>query len=161
MGYLMRWLLRFSMAKRLSAPKILQFYWHTRTCNSHLTSKHRLCLQRDVGIRCKRVRTFYIFKAMRRQSLNSIIALLLGAILGMISGMLLAPSRGSSLRKVLSYRFRNHVKRLQELIKALSYTQGMASSQAKTAGQEVIDETIEKAKQLLKEANELAIQIEA
>ena len=98
---------------------------------------------------------------MHKPSLNNTIVLLAGAILGVVGGMLLAPYRGSSLRKMLSYRFRRHVKHLQELIKSLSYTQRIEASQAKTAGQEVIDKTISKAKQLLKEANELAMQIEA
>ena len=96
---------------------------------------------------------------MRRNSV-SIIALFLGAVVGIIGGILFAPSRGTNVRKVLSYRVKNYVERLQELIKALSRTQATASSQAKAASQEVIDETINKAQQLLKDANDLAAQLE-
>ncbi len=96
---------------------------------------------------------------MRKNS-GSIIALFLGTVVGTIVGILFAPTRGTNVRELLSYRVKNYVKRLQELITTLSYTQNTASSQAKAAGQEVIDETIHKAKQLLQDANELATQLE-
>ncbi len=96
---------------------------------------------------------------MRRNSI-SIITLFLGAVVGFVGGILLAPSSGNNVRKVLSYKIKNYAEKLQELIKTLSYTKVAASSQAKAAGQEVIDETISRAKQLLQEANELAAQLE-
>ena len=96
---------------------------------------------------------------MRRNSV-SIIALFLGTVVGIVVGILFAPARGTNVRKVLSYRVKSYVERLQALIKTLSHTQATASSQAKAAGQEVIDETINKAKQLLQDANELAAQLE-
>jgi gas vesicle protein len=96
---------------------------------------------------------------MRRKSI-SIIALLLGAAVGVVGGVLFAPARGTNVRSVLSYKIKSYIEKLQELIKALSNTKTAASSQAKAAGQEVIDETISKAKQLLQDANELAVQLE-
>ena len=96
---------------------------------------------------------------MRRKSI-SIIYLLLGATLGLVGGILFAPASGINVRQVLSYKVKNYIEKLQELIKALSYTKAAVSSQAKAAGQEVIDETISKAKQLLQDANELAAQLE-
>jgi gas vesicle protein len=96
---------------------------------------------------------------MRRKSVN-IIALLLGAAVGIVGGVLFAPSRGTNVRSTLSYRIRSYVEKLQELLKALSHTKTAVSSQAKSAGQEVIDETISRAKQLLQDANELAAQLE-
>ena len=96
---------------------------------------------------------------MRRKSI-SIIYLLLGATLGLVGGILFAPASGTNVRQVLSYKVKNYIEKLQELIKALSYTKAAVSSQAKAAGQEVIDETISKAKQLLQDANELAAQLE-
>lgn len=96
---------------------------------------------------------------MRKKS-ASIVALLLGVAVGVIGGVLFAPSRGTNVRSVLSYKIKSYIEKLQELVKALSYTRTAVSSQAKAAGQEVIDETISKAKQLLQDANELAAQLE-
>jgi len=96
---------------------------------------------------------------MRRKSI-SIIALLLGAVLGLVGGLLFAPASGENIRKVLSYRIKSYAEKLQELIRTLSYTKATVSSQAKVASQEVIDETISKAKQLLQDVDELASQLE-
>lgn len=96
---------------------------------------------------------------MRRNSI-SIITLLLGAAVGFVGGVLFFPASGNNVRKVLSYKIKNYVEKLQELIKALSHTKVAVSSQAKVAGQEVIDKTISRAKQLLQDANELAAQLE-
>lgn len=96
---------------------------------------------------------------MRKNS-GSIIALVLGTAIGIVGGILFAPARGDNVRKLLSYRLQSYVEKLQELIRTLSHTQTISSSQAKAAGQEVIDETIHKAKQLLQDANELAAQLE-
>ena len=90
----------------------------------------------------------------------SIMTFLAGAAVGVIGGILFAPASGTSVRKILSYRVKNYVEKIQELIKALSYTKAAVSSHAKAAGQEVIDETISKAKQLLQDVNELATQLE-
>jgi gas vesicle protein len=98
-------------------------------------------------------------KKMRKNSI-SILALLLGTAVGVVGGVLFSPERGSSVRKILSYKVKSYVEKLQELIKTLSQTKVVVSTQAKTAGQELIDETISKAKLLLQEANELAAQIE-
>jgi gas vesicle protein len=96
---------------------------------------------------------------MRRNSI-SIVTLFLGAAVGFVGGMLFAPISGNNVRKVLSYKVRSYAEKLQELIKTLSNTKVAVSSQAKAAGQEVIDETISRAKQLLLDANELASQLE-
>ena len=80
--------------------------------------------------------------------------------MGIVGGMLFAPTRGTNARKVLSYRIKRYAEKLQELVKALSKTQMTVSNQAKAAGQEIIDQTVERAQQLLKDANELANQLE-
>ncbi len=96
---------------------------------------------------------------MRKNSIR-VTTLLLGTVVGIVGGMLLAPSSGNDARKVLGYKVRNYLARLQELIQTLSYTKAVVSSQAKAASQEVIDATISKAQQLLQDANELAAQLE-
>jgi gas vesicle protein len=96
---------------------------------------------------------------MRRNSI-SIFTFFLGTGVGILAGILFAPARGTNVRKALSYKVKHSIEKLQDLIKTLSHTQAAASSQAKAAGQELIEETIGKAKLLLKEANELAAQLE-
>ena len=95
-----------------------------------------------------------------RKSSASLLAFILGTTIGAIATLLLAPTRGVDVRSVLSYRVKNYVDRLQDLIKVLARTKAVASTQAKAAGQEVIDETIQKAKQLLKDANDLVAQLD-
>lgn len=95
---------------------------------------------------------------MRKNSI-CIFTLLLGTAVGVVGGILLAPSSGTDVRKTLSYKVKNYMAKLQELMQALSHTKAVVSSQAKAAGQEVIDETFNKAQQLLQDANELAAQL--
>lgn len=96
---------------------------------------------------------------MRRNSLN-IIALLVGTAVGVVGGILFAPTRGSNVRKMFGYRVRSYAVKLQGLIQSLSHTKATVSSQAKDASQEVIDETISRAQKLLQDANELAAQLD-
>ncbi len=92
---------------------------------------------------------------MRKNS-GSLFWLLTGATLGIAGGLLFAPVRGSIVRNMLTYRIRRYAEKLQELIKALANSKTTSTSQAKLASQEVINETIQKSKQLLADANELA-----
>ena len=94
---------------------------------------------------------------MRKKS-ASITALLIGAALGILGGILFAPSRGVSARDTLTYQLKRLKEKLQELIKELSLvsTKTMVTSKAKVAGQEVIDKTVQKAQKLLAEINELS-----
>lgn len=95
-----------------------------------------------------------------RKSLTGLPTFILGIVTGAIAALLLTPTRGVDIRSTLSYRVKNYTEKLQDLIKVLSHTKASASSQAKKAGQEVIDETIQKAKRLLQDANDLATQLE-
>jgi gas vesicle protein len=96
---------------------------------------------------------------MRKNSV-SIFALLLGIVLGIIGGILFAPAKGTNIRNVLTYRVKRYTEKLQELLKTLLHTKTGVSNQAKTASQELIKETIDRAKQLLEDANELAAELE-
>lgn len=96
---------------------------------------------------------------MRKNS-GTLLCLLLGATAGILSGLLFAPASGDSVRKLLTYRVKRYAERLQELIKALAGSNAANPSQAKAASQEVINETIQKAQQLLADANDLTEMIE-
>ena len=95
---------------------------------------------------------------MRKNS-GTLLCLLLGATAGILSGLLFAPASGDNVRKLLTYRVKRYAERLQELIKALAGSNANPS-QAKAASQEVINETIQKAQQLLADANDLTEMIE-
>lgn len=95
---------------------------------------------------------------MRKNS-TGFFTFILGIVTGAIAALLFAPTRGVDVRSTLSYRVKSYTEKLQDLIKILSHTKNASPSQAKTAGQEVIDETIQKAKRLLKDANDLAAQL--
>ena len=82
-----------------------------------------------------------------------------GIVIGIVGGLLFAPTKGVNTRKVLGYKLRRYAEKLQDLIKVLSKTRVSTSSEAKAAGKEIIDQTIDKAQQLLKDANELATQL--
>ena len=86
--------------------------------------------------------------------------LILGTVIGLTGGLLFAPSSGHSTRKVLGYRIRRYTTNLQELIRTLSRTKATTSNQAKLASQEVIEEAIRKAQELLQDVDELATQLE-
>ena len=94
-----------------------------------------------------------------RKNLARTFLFITGAAMGAIVALLFAPTRGENIRSTLSYRVKSYTEKLQDLIKILSHNKAAASSQAKTAGQEVIDETIRKARRLLKDANDLAAQL--
>lgn len=96
-----------------------------------------------------------------RRSFTNIISLLIGSALGILGGILLAPDSGSTTRSMITYQLRRMRNNLQELIKELVLfrTNRAATSQAKIAGQEVVDQTIARARQLLSEANELVDQL--
>lgn len=95
-----------------------------------------------------------------RKNITNIFTFVLGTATGAMVALLFAPKKGVDVRSILSYRVKNYTEKLQDLIKVLAHTKASASSQAKAAGQEVIDETIQKAKQLLIDANDLAAQLD-
>ena len=96
---------------------------------------------------------------MRRNSIN-LLALLLGTAVGIVAGLLFAPDKGANARKVLSYKIKNYAEKLQALMHVLVHTKVTMPSQAKAAGQQVVEETIRQAEQLLQMVNELTVQLE-
>jgi len=99
---------------------------------------------------------------MRKNS-ASITALLVGIALGVLGGILFAPAGGASVRNTLTYQLKKTKTKLQKLIQVLALlrAKGIVTSQAKVAGQEVVDKTVQKAQKLLAEVNALAAQLKA
>jgi gas vesicle protein len=100
---------------------------------------------------------------MRKRRTSSILTLLVILILGVLVGMLFSPTRGATTRSLILY----NLKRLFEKIKLLFLQlvalprQVETHNDGKVASQEVINETIRKAKKLLEEAEELSNELDA
>ncbi|MEM7055761.1 MAG: YtxH domain-containing protein [Bacteroidota bacterium] len=99
---------------------------------------------------------------MRKYS-ASITTFLLGTALGILGGILFAPTEGASTRDILTYQLKRLKIKLQAFIKelALVSTKNTVASKAKIAGQEVVDKTVQKAQKLLVAVNELSSQLES
>lgn len=99
---------------------------------------------------------------MRKYSAN-ITTFLLGAVLGILGGILFAPTEGTSTRDLLTYQLKRLKVKLQAFIKelVLASTKTPVASEAKIAGQEIVDKTVQKAQKLLVAVNELSSQLES
>ncbi|MGM0946873.1 MAG: YtxH domain-containing protein [Bacteroidota bacterium] len=90
---------------------------------------------------------------------NSLIALVIGAGIGTVLGVLFAPDSGSNTRDRLSFRLSKYKKELEELIEELVEGKELHLNEAKTEGKRVISEAKNKAENLLSDVNKLIDQI--
>lgn len=100
---------------------------------------------------------------MKKHRTSHIFTLLIILALGVLVGMLFSPTRGTTTRSFILYKF----KRLFEKIKLLFLqlialpNQVEIHNDGKAASQEVINKTIRRAKKLLKETEALSNQLDA
>jgi gas vesicle protein len=97
---------------------------------------------------------------MSKKSGNTLLAFIMGAAAGAFLGILYAPEKGSTTREKLSFQLDKYRKLLAELIDDfVSGKETPLTSEAKSMGQKVVDETKNKAERLLEDVDVLLEQI--
>ncbi len=82
--------------------------------------------------------------------------------IGTLVGMLFSPTSGRNIRSILLYKLEGLVHKIQSLLLHLldSPRKRAIQNDGKVASQEIINQTINKAKQLLEEVEELSENLE-
>ena len=97
---------------------------------------------------------------MSKKGDNLLMVFLAGAAAGAILGILYAPDKGSNTREKLSFQLDKYRKMLQDLVNDLiAGKESPLTTEAKSQGQRVVDETRSKAEQLLGDVDDLLEQI--
>jgi gas vesicle protein len=95
-----------------------------------------------------------------RNKNNMVITFAAGALAGLITGLLVAPTKGKNARNLITYRVKKYGNKISELVYNLLENHIETVNKAKQAGKMVINTTKNKAKDLLRNIDELTSNIE-
>ena len=96
---------------------------------------------------------------MSKNSGNSFFAFLFGIFAGGILGLLFAHEKGTHTRDRLSFLLDKYKKRVEELMGELVEGKDLKGTKAKSEGEKIIDDTKQKAEELLDDVNAVINQI--
>jgi len=97
---------------------------------------------------------------MSKKGSNALMAFLAGAAVGAVLGILYAPDKGTNTREKLSYKLDKYKKMLEDYLADLvSGKETSLTTEAKSQGQKVVNETQDKAQQLLDDVDALLEQL--
>lgn len=99
---------------------------------------------------------------MKKRPISSILSMLTILAIGTLVGMLFSPTSGTNIRSALLYKLEGFLKKIKSLLLQLLElrSQKTMHNDGKVASQEIINQTISKAKQLLEEVEELSDNLE-
>ena len=100
---------------------------------------------------------------MKKRHTSCIFSLFIILALGALVGMLFSPSRGTTTRSLILYKLKRIFEKIKLLfLELIAFPRQVETyNGGKMASQEVINQTIQKAKKLLEEAEELSGQLDA
>lgn len=90
---------------------------------------------------------------------TNILVFVSGAVTGAAAGLLFAPEKGRETRSWLSYRLEKYRDTLTDLLDQLVVNRDLATSNAKSEGQRVIQDAKDKAEKLLGDVDSLINEI--
>ncbi|MEM1270033.1 MAG: YtxH domain-containing protein [Bacteroidota bacterium] len=84
---------------------------------------------------------------------NGLLGFLLGGLVGVGVGLLVAPERGQDVRRRMAYHVSALSNRIAELVEQMNRIE--ADSEARRQGEEIVAEATQRAEQIMQDANEL------
>ena len=98
---------------------------------------------------------------MRYNGIKYLLFFLIGSCAGLATGVLYAPDKGQNTRDRLTFRLSKYRDRLGELIQQLEAQKDIPINSARSEGQRLIEDTRDKAEELLNDVESLIGQIKS
>ena len=90
---------------------------------------------------------------MSKNSINSLIGLIVGLLIGGVLGVLFAPDTGNNTRDKLTFRLNKYKRKLEDLVDEFIDDKESIDSEAKANSKKVVSQAKNKAEKLLKDVD--------